>query len=375
MHISSPGDNTLTTMRILAIGLGGAGGRLADTLLRLDRAGRVRCVEAAAIDTDAAALRQLGAISEEHRLYYPPVGPEAIDLEQVLFHLKRQDASGVDALLLCVGAGGETAALAPSFAETLRAAFAEPVIVLAALPQRSEGQRIAASAGEALDALLPTADAVLLFDNETFAGRRAPDESRDPSPTLYAALNEEAARRIGLLLRAGEYGDEVGQLVVDAGEVLGTLVGQGFAAVGYAFEPLREHWLERLLGRRVPFLSRPDPFDGAARIVELAKKACYEEVSVPFDLTSAEKALLLVAGPSRELSMKGFSTVQRWLDRTIAGFELRSGDYPVDSRRVGVVVLLSGLKNVPRVTELREAAARERLPVEIDRMDVYDAAG
>ncbi|MGD9938159.1 MAG: hypothetical protein AB7S61_11900 [Methanoregulaceae archaeon] len=361
-------------MRILAIGLGGAGGRLADTLLRLDRAGRVRCVEAAAIDTDAAALRQLGAISEEHRLYYPPVGPEAIDLEQVLFHLKRQDASGVDALLLCVGAGGETAALAPSFAETLRESFAEPVIVLAALPQRSEGQRISASAGEALDALQPAADAVLLFDNETFAGRRDAD-SRDPSPALYAALNEEAARRMGLLLRAGEYGGEVGQLVVDAGEVLGTLVGQGYAAVGYAFEPLREHWLARLLGRPIPFLSRPDPYDGAARIVELAKKACYEEVSVPFDLTSAEKALLLVAGPSRELSMKGFSTVQRWLDRTIAGFELRSGDYPVDSRRVGVVVLLSGLKNVPRVAELREAAARERQPVEIDRVDVYDATG
>ena len=361
-------------MRILAIGLGGAGGRLADTLLRMDRAGRVRCVEASAIDTDAAALRQLQAIPEEHRLYYPPVGPEAIDLEQVLFHLRRQDASGVDALLLCLGAGGETAALAPAFAETLRASFSEPVIALAALPQRSEGQRIAAAASSALDGLRAATDAVLLFDNETFAGRRDAG-SRDPSPALYAALNAEAARRVGLLLRAGEYGGEVGQLVVDAGEVLGTLVGQGFAAVGYAFEPLHEHWLTRLLGRPVPFLSRPDPYDGAARIVELAKKACYEEVSVPFDLTSVEKALLLVAGPSRELSMKGFSTVQRWLDRTIAGFELRSGDYPVDSRRVGVVVVMAGLRNVPRVTELREAAARERRPAGIDRVDPLAPGG
>lgn len=355
-------------MRILAIGLGGAGGRLADALYRLDRAGGVSCVDAAAIDTDAAALRQLRAVPEDHRLYYPPVGPEAIDLEQVLFHLKRQDTSGVDALLLCVGTGGETASLAPSFVETLKVAFSEPVLVLAALPQRSEGQRIAAGAADVLDAILAKADAVLLFDNETFAGRQ-PEGARDPSPTLYAALNEEAARRIGLLLRAGEFGGEVGQLVVDAGEVLGTLVGQGFAAVGYAFEPIREHWLVRLLGRPIPFFARPDPFDGAARIVALAKKACYEEVSVPFDLTAAEKALLLVAGPSRELSMKGFSTVQRWLDRTIAGFELRSGDYPVDSRRVGVVVLFAGLRNVPRVAELREAAARERRPVEIDRID------
>jgi len=370
MHISDPSDNTLP-MRVLAIGLGGAGGRLADTLYRRDRAGKVSCVEAAAIDTDAQALRQLSAITEEHRLYYPPIGPGAIDLEQILFHLKRQDASGVDALLLCIGAGGETATVAPALVDALKAGFAEPVLVLAALPQRSEGQRIAAQAAEALDSLLPRADAVLLFDNETFAARR-PAGARDPSPTLYAALNVEAARRIGLLLRAGEFGQEVGQVVVDAGEVLGTLSGQGFAAVGYAFDPLREHWLARLLGRPVPFLTKTDSFDGAARLVELAKKACYEEVSVPCDLTGARKALLLVAGPSRELSMKGFTTVQKWLDRTIAGFELRSGDYPVDARRVGVVVLLAGLENVPRVTELRQAAERERRPVRIDRVDPYD---
>ena len=160
-------------MRVLAIGLGGAGGRLADTLYRRDRAGRVSCVEAAAIDTDAQAIRQLSAITEEHRLYYPPIAPGAIDLEQVLFHLKRQDVSAVDALLLCIGAGGETARVAPALVDALKAGFAEPVLVLAALPQRSEGQRIAAQAAEALDALLPRADAIILFDNETFASPAA----------------------------------------------------------------------------------------------------------------------------------------------------------------------------------------------------------
>ncbi|NLX48736.1 MAG: hypothetical protein GXY82_02445 [Methanospirillum sp.] len=357
-------------MRVLAIGLGGAGGRLVDALYRTDRSGRVSCVEAAAIDTDAHSLRQLSSLPGEDRLYFPPLGAGAIDLEQVLYHLKRQDASGVDALLLCVGVGGESGALAPALVDALREGFAEPVLVFAALPQRSEGERIAARAGDALDALLPRADAVLLFDNDNFATRR-PAGERDPSPSLYAALNAEAARRIGLLLRAGEFGGQVGEVVVDAGEVLGTLSGQGFAVVGYAFEPLPEHWLERLIGRRLPFVSRSDPFDGATRIVELAKKAVYEEVSVPCDLTGARKALLLVAGPSRELSMKGFSTVQRWLDRTIGGFELRSGDYPVDSRRIGVVVLLAGLVNVPRVTELREAAQREHRPVVIDRVDPF----
>lgn len=358
-------------MRVLAIGLGGAGGRLVQALYRMDQRGGPSCVEATAIDTDASALRQLSPIPEDHRLYYPPIGSGAVDLEQVLFHLKRQDATGVDALLLCVGAGGETAALAPALVDTLRAGFAEPVLVLAALPQRVEGRRIAARAGEMLEALRPRADAILLFDNETFAARH-PADARDPSPTLYAALNLEAVRRFSLLLRAGEFGGEVGEVVIDAGEVLGTLRGQGFAAIGYAFEPLRVHWLGRLLGRPTPFSPVTDAYDGAARIVELAKKACYEEVSVPCDLTRARKALLLVAGPSRELSMKGFTTVQRWLDRTIAGFELRAGDYPVDSSRVGLIVLLAGLENIPRVTELRQEAEQERRPVVIDLVDPFD---
>ena len=38
----------------------------------------------------------------------------------------------------------------------------------------------------------------------------------------------------------------------------------------------------------------------ASRIVELAKQAIYHEISTPCDMTSAHKALILVAGPSHE---------------------------------------------------------------------------
>ena len=90
-------------------------------------------------------------------------------------------------------------------------------------------------------------------------------------------------------------------------------------------------------------------------MVSLAKKAVDEEVSVPCDLTSSDKALVLIAGPSAELSMKGFQTVRKWIDRSIAGLEMRSGDYPVKNTSfVGIIIVLSGLSNVPRVEELRE---------------------
>jgi len=72
-------------------------------------------------------------------------------------------------------------------------------------------------------------------------------------------------------------------------------------------------------------------------------------------MTSAHKALILVAGPSHELSMKGYMTVRKWIDRSIAGLETRSGDYPVmNTKNVAIIIMLSGLENIPRLTELRE---------------------
>jgi len=72
-------------------------------------------------------------------------------------------------------------------------------------------------------------------------------------------------------------------------------------------------------------------------------------------MTSAHKALILVAGPSHELSLKGFMTVRKWIDRSIAGVETRSGDYPVmNTKNVAIIIMLSGLENIPRITELKE---------------------
>ncbi|MDO9326920.1 MAG: hypothetical protein Q7T80_18375, partial [Methanoregula sp.] len=55
-----------------------------------------------------------------------------------------------------------------------------------------------------------------------------------------------------------------------------------------------------------------------------------------------------------ELSMKGFMTVRKWIDRSIAGLETRSGDYPiVNTQNVAIIVMLSGLENIPRIDEIR----------------------
>ena len=48
-------------------------------------------------------------------------------------------------------------------------------------------------------------------------------------------------------------------------------------------------------------------------------------------------------------------TVRKWIDRSIAGVETRSGDYPVmNTKNVAIIIMLSGLENIPRITELKE---------------------
>jgi cell division GTPase FtsZ len=293
------------------------------------------------------------------------------------------DTIEIDSILICCGLGGSVVDIAPFIIEKLRVSYVEPIFALAILPCLGEGKRVSAKAADDLEMLQELVDGVILFDNETWsrkilacerpesAGgsgrRRQPLTAPDPR-THYNMLNERIARQVGLLLRAGEFnegGVEVAEVVLDAGEVLNTLKEGGLVAVGYATERLPTG-LTNLLRRR---RSLKDLIQGShertARIISLAKRAVYEDISIPCDLTSADKALVLIAGPSAELSMKGFHAVRKWIDRSIAGLEMRSGDYPVrNTAYVGIIVVLSGLSNIPRVGEIQDIRADYMLECE-----------
>ncbi|MCK8518035.1 tubulin/FtsZ family protein [Methanoculleus sp. 7T] len=386
-------------MRVLAIGLGGAGSRIVDKLHDHDRRSKVCCMSAVAIDIDPNSLVQLRYLPDPARIFFPPVDAidpgditNLIDIEEVMTRIQSMDTMEIDAILLCCGLGGNVIDIAPLIIEEIRKSYVEPLFSLAVLPCLDEGKRVSAKAADDLDMLQELTDAVILFDNETWSQKikaaAAADEKEDSglvgqirrSPltqglnprTHYDMLNERIARQIGLLLRAGEFnefGIDAAEVVLDAGEVLNTLKGMGFVAVGYATERLPAGWLDFIYRRRSLKYFIQGSHEKAARIVSLAKKAVYEEVSVPCDLTSAEKALVLIAGPSAELSMKGFQTVRKWIDRSIAGLEMRSGDYPVKNTSfVGIIIVLSGLSNVPRIEEIREIRTEYRLECEEERL-------
>jgi cell division GTPase FtsZ len=380
-------------MRILAIGLGGAGCRIVNSLYTTDRrSSKVVCVQALAIDVNADTLAQMGGMPDNAKLFFPPIDLDiqteengddqtaTIDIGEIVARIQNIEIGETDAIFVCCGLGGSMVDVAPHIIAALRSSITEPIFGLVTLPCLAEGERRSAKAADDLDMLTPLLDGTILFDNETWykktkaqkstltkkekglaekLGIRKGEPEISPELATYLLLNEGIVRRISLILRAGEFkadgGLDFAEVVLDSGEVLNTMKGMGYITIGYAVERLPHNPLSFLTSWRPTGFFADEHIKKASRIVDLAKQAIYHEISTPCDMTSAHKALILIAGPSHELSLKGYMTVRKWIDRSIAGVETRSGDYPVmNTKNVAIIIMLSGLENIPRITELKE---------------------
>jgi cell division GTPase FtsZ len=386
-------------MRIVALGLGGAGCRIVDSLYAIDRkSSRIACVEGLAVDVDETTLRQLLALPDSQKLYYPPFDPmnpdipvqggatATIDIAEIISRIHNFESGENDAIFICCGLGGQMTNIIPHIITGLRSTVVEPIFGLVTFPCLAEGEKKSAKAADDIDILSSLLDGMVVFDNETWYKKTRPaaqarlmkkekglaqmlgiarqEPELSPEMLTYHLLNEAIVRRISLILKAGEFradgGIDLAEVVLDSGEVLNTMKNGGFITIGYAVEHLPSNPLAFLSQFKPSGPFNEEGKKRASRIVELAKQAIYHEVSTPCDMTSAHKALILIAGPSHELSMQGFMTVRKWIDRSIRGLETRSGDYPVmNTKNVAIIVMLSGLENIPRINELREI--REQL--------------
>jgi cell division GTPase FtsZ len=386
-------------MRIIAIGIGGAGCRIVNSLYAIDRkSSKVACVQALAIDVDETTVKQLTALPENARMCFSalepgiPDSPRAerqtapIDINEIISRIQNMESGENDAIIFCCGLGGSMVDVAPHIIAGLRSSIVEPIFGLVTLPCLAEGERISGKAADDIDMLSSLLDGIIVFDNETWykkikaqkahlpakergfaekMGLKRSEKPLPPAQATYRNLNEAIVRRIGLMLRAGEFradgGIDLAEVVLDSGELLNTMKGMGFITIGYAVQRLPHDPLRFLSWLKPAGIFDEEQKKKASRIVELAKQAIYHEISTPCDLTSAHKALVLVAGPSQELSMQGFMTVRKWIDRSIAGLETRSGDYPlINTKNVAIIVMLSGLENIPRITELREIRSQSK---------------
>ncbi|MDD5143245.1 hypothetical protein [Methanoregula sp.] len=174
-------------MRIVALGLGGAGCRIVDSLYAIDRkSSRIACVEGLVADVDEATLQQLLALPDSQKLHYPPfdpMNPEApaeggatatIDIDEIVSRVHNFETGENDALLICCGLGGQMTGVLPHVIAGLRSTIVEPIFGLVTLPCLAEGERKSAKAADDIDILSSLLDGMIVFDNETWYKKTRP---------------------------------------------------------------------------------------------------------------------------------------------------------------------------------------------------------
>ncbi|MDG5775862.1 tubulin/FtsZ family protein [Haloarculaceae archaeon H-GB1-1] len=332
-------------MKVVLIGVGQAGGKVTQALAEFDYEMGFGAVKSAmAVNTAGADLRELDidtmligqdrvkghGVGGDNELGSEIMADEAIEVMDGLEGSLTSEAEGI---FVVAGLGGGTGSGgAPVLARELARIYDVPVYVLGILPGRNEGSIYQANAGRSLKTVTREADATLLIDNDAWhSAQESVEEGFDN-------INDAIAQRIGLLLASGEITEGVGESVVDSSEIINTLRPGGMAALGYASAPASE-----------------DAGENVNTITSITRNALLTGMSVP-NVVEAETGLLVIAGQPDRISRKGVERARSWVEDQTGSLEVRGGDFPMESDRVGALVLLGGIERSNRVDEFMERA-------------------
>jgi len=362
-------------MNVFCFGTGKAGGNVVEQLLRYERQLKTDfIVGAAACDTTAADLDALELIPEDARVLFGTAetngkgfesdaarGAEAAKREhrQLLEPTDSAPISASDAFVVCAGLGGGTGGpTAAVIAERLSELYDQPVYGVASFSTSTTDSRCASNTLRSLRQLVSATDHVFGFDTAS----RVKDEDEPVSEETYDTLDAELARRLGTLFAAGEVttADDVGASVVDASEIMNTLRGGGLATLGYSERPLPPRdtsvvgRLKRLVGDDAESV---DQIDSQSRITTQTREAVRGQLTLPCDIGTASRGLLVITGRPAWLNRDAISQNQGWLEDQTGSLEVRNGDDPrPDADALSVLVVLGGVAPPERLTALQAVA-------------------
>ena len=365
-------DTRETSMKLALIGFGQAGGKIVDEFLAYDAAvGGGFVGDAIAVNSARADLAGLENVHTDKqvliggtRVSGHGVGADnelgAVvaeeDIDEIQDAIDTVPVHDLDAFLIVAGMGGGTGSGgAPVLAKHLKRVYSEPVYGLGVLPGTDEGGIYTLNAARSFRTFVREVDNLLVFDNDVW--RRA-GESVEGG---YDAINREIVERFGTLFSAGEVGagDHVAESVVDSSEIINTLECGGVSTIGYASETV-EREESGLLSRFTRSESESDDVAKTTRMTSLVRKATLGRLTLPCDVSSVERALVVASGPPTELNRKGIERGRQWLEEETGSMEVRGGDYPTSDDEVGSVVLLSGVTDIPRVEQLQDLAVETK---------------
>ncbi len=383
-------------MKLLVIGCGQCGGRIADEFARLNRKARVQrgvdvITDALAVNTDIADLSGLSYIKPEyqHRILIGSqktgghgvgkineIGAELAreDGDKILESIRAtQQFSPTDAFLLIAGgAGGTGSGAVPVLTQLLKERYIhKPVYNLIVLPFKYEEmteERSIYNVGTCLKSAYLVADAIFLVDNQRYVRKNISIRSN------LAKINTLVVEPFYNLLCAGEETNRkyIGSRVLDAGDIIQTL--SGWSVIGYG-------------KTRVPRIR----FPGEARVhfrekvTETQKGAqamdeAIGELSLKCNPIDAKRALYLLTAPPDEMNMEMIKELSASLKHTAPEAIIRSGDYPRGKGSLDITVILSALVNSRKVVQYFtrtidyiSAAKRRRGGLEYEHRGIEEA--
>ena len=382
-------------MKLALVGVGGAGSRLVDTIRGIETdSDRQLCHgNLLTIDISHAVSGEFEHVPREKRVTIGDTHPgvdDGVDGDSDLaVEVARDDFPVIhraldsvamrklDGVLVCAGLGGGTGSGAGAvLVERLREMYDKPVYVLGVVPDASEGRPAALNAARSLLSIVPAADSTLLFDNGRWVGADAGAGGTDAEGTdadgaddieeRYGRANRElAARVLALFARGGPDPSSIGANTLDSSDVIRTLAPGGVASIGHAAIELDADaggLLSRLLSM-LPGRGGAEPSDertDAAKIRSLVGKALNSQLTMPCEVSSAERVLVVLSGPPEKLSRRGFESARQLVETETETVEVLAGDDPRPGvSSISATVLLSNVTEVPRIDSLQRRALED----------------
>ena len=356
-------------MKLATIGVGNAGTKILDRMLEFeDETGRNLCRHALAINTARTDLAKPDYIPEDRRVLIGDTHQEAkghgvggdvdvgadvakTDIEEIRRAFDDVEIHDVDALFVSAGLGGGTGSGAgPVVIDELQKMYDEPVYGLGVLPGEYEGGRPALNAARSLQSFVTKVDNFIAFDNDAW---RARDQTIEEG---YDEMNQELATRIVTLLAAGEQDEtDVAENAMDSSDIMRTLDTGGVSSIGYAASALNGQ--EGLLNKFRNGDEIDDESSDAAKIKGLVRRAVNSRLTIPCEVSSADRALIVLSGPPETFARKGIESARQWLEQEADTVEVLAGDDPrQNATHLAAVVLLSNVTKTPRIDEIQDQA-------------------
>ncbi len=352
-------------MKLVVIGLGQCGGRIADEFSKLNkRARRQRKIEIVtgcfAVNTDAADLSGLTSISRDyqHRMLIGgrKTGGHGVGkINELGAEIAKDDGDKVidsiratkrfyetDAFLLIAGAGGGTGSGAlPVITQHVKERYGDkPVYACIVLPFEHEEQieeRTIYNAATCLKSTYSVADAVILIENQRYIRK---DTSLRNN---LAKINALIAEPFYNILCAGEEKKPkyIGAKLLDAGDIMQTIVGWTVLGYGTSQVPLI-----RFPGERTrDFRKKGTEIQKGIQTMD----AAISELSLNCKPADARRALYLVSAPAKEMSVDMIKELGDYLRGIAPEAIIRNGDYPRERGSLDVSVILSELSDVEKI--------------------------